>query len=143
MFTKLNNRGISSIFGVVGLILLSVISVSLLWTYVSLLEKDSKILLSPAVDCLADKTKISAKLEGQEIRLRIEKDQNYLIEQIRIIVEDAESKTKTYTCGRDICNTCALSSKHTDTLILPYDSEEIPQKIRTLINGCSREFQLN
>lgn len=134
---NLNKNGMISIIQISFLTMLSVIALSLIWGYVSDLSSDFENQLSPAVDCIAQKSKISNTCVNNEgkielnLNIGVGEEINYL---------SANYLGESFICGQT-CSSCNIKEEQGKKTIY-LDSQvqvNVGDKIAVTINKCNPE----
>jgi len=133
---SLNKKGFSSILQVIILSALSIISLSLIWGYVSDLSNSLGNQLSPAVDCINQQSQvISACINSQgKIQLDIQEALEEKISNLNVNVGG-----ESFSCDSS-CQSCSiLSSENSRKTIYLSTQNPNPPSLIASINGCAVE----
>lgn len=134
---SLNKKGMSSIIQVSFLITLSIVSLSLIWGYVSDLSSDFENQLSPTVDCISQKSKITSACVNNEGKIQLSLDVG-LEENIYNL--DVNYLGESFSCDQT-CGSCNLKEEQgRKTVYLEtLNSVNVNDKIGVAINKCLPE----
>lgn len=134
----LNKKGFSSILQVTLLAALSVLALSLIWGYISDLSNDFENQLSPTVDCISQKSKITSACINSEGKIELDLDLG-LGERISYL--DINFKGESFACGQ-ICGSCNLVDEQGKKTVYlsPQNPVVVEDKISTSINKCLVEL---
>ncbi len=134
---NLNKRGMSSILQVSLLIVLSVVSLSLVWGYVRDLSSDFESQLSPTVDCIAQKSKVTGACLNSEGKIQLSLDLG-IGEKINYL--DINYLGESFSCSQN-CASCNLKEEQGKNIIYfsPEVQVNLQDKVATAINKCLPE----
>ena len=134
----LNKKGMSSIIQVTILAALSILSLSLIWTYVMGLSNGLSGQLSPTVDCITQKSEITNACitdEGEiETRLNVALGE-------KITKVDLKVNGESFVCGTNSCQSCTFTEAENKKTIYiqPAQTVSVYDKMIFNINGCASE----
>lgn len=134
----LNKKGFSSVLQITLLTFLSVLALSLVWGYVSDLSNNFENQLSPAVDCISQKSKINGACLNSDGKIELSLDTG-LGEKISYL--DINFKGESFACGQ-MCGSCNLLDENGKKTIYlsPQSPVSLQDQIATAINKCLPEL---
>lgn len=133
---KTNKKGISSIVQIIFLATLSMVSLALIFGYVKDLSNDVGNKLSPAADCISQKSKvISACFQENKIIVDLDVGLGEYIQNVNLRLNE-----QNFNCGESSCQSCSISGIGKKTIYLNSNSPISSQdNFVVSINGCSPE----
>ncbi len=131
---NLNKRGFSPVIQITILSALSIISLLLIWGYVSDLSSTINRQLSPAVDCISQKSKIKSACLNEENKIELNTD-FFVDEKINFL--NLKLEDENFVCGSS-CESCKLDIVEKNKIYLSTIKEN-PKTIFASINGCMFE----
>jgi hypothetical protein len=131
---NMNRLGFASILQVMILAALSILSMSLIWGYVSDLSGDLDNQLSPVVDCIAQKSLVKSACVNADGEIEVELNVG-LGEKINKL--DLNFKGQSFECSQ-ACSSCnVIDREWKKTIYLSPRSQPIAQDMLGVsINGC-------
>mgnify|MGYP001559971945 CR=1 FL=1 len=133
---NLNNKGVAEVVQVLIITALSIVAIATVSSYFLSFSSSLEGKLSPAVDCLTDKSdilRVCVNPEGQ-----VEALVNSVEEEIDIKINVNNQLFKCST-DADKCSTCLLTQGSKIIFISPTTAVSVGEEIRYSINGCPAE----
>ena len=131
--SSLNKKGMAEIVQIMSLIVLSIIAISLVWSYVADIGNLLGKQLSPVVDCLSQTSRIVSACKNPEGKIEVTLN-NALTDDIAKINIIGDNGYKA-VCGLS-CGTCILQQSGEKTVFLDNSDLQEGNKIFLTVDKC-------
>jgi hypothetical protein len=137
-------KGFSPVIGVLALMLLSVVAISLLWTYTAIITEERGREIdtqgTALVDCILDRTKITATYDETQGSIKVNfasLDTQRDFKEVNFYVSFEDDASENFRCGGEACTSCSLNTNsNTKEAFLVIGNGKSPQTLTVSTINC-------